>query len=410
MLESVTRPLLQRFVEWRIRAALSVAHDPEKTRLKQWLAVAHADDFLEEKEIWQYQFAANPALTNQPQPSLLDVMLDQSDQLLQRGRQFKWYERIWRRLVYGKYYVSRYRNQSQHYYKEAFEIWKINKQLSASGHAVTYEPPPLKWYHRFLIKRIKKLGLKWEFGSQDFSDQETFFKKLSLHEATQVKNKGVIAEKVAVDAPTIDPVSESKESESSLPFWVNQRVMREPYTADQLLSGSPWMRELILSRMVDKRKTPPHSETHPHTEEDAAQTITPQAQLSDAAIPPHLASWLTGLSLTQSVDQTYQQQQTVSQEQQVDFDYRVDLKRVQTTQRWTDDSAQLTCYEVKLCLYNRDEPRDVDLYHQTHEWLQALDSACERKFIRENKLDTLKNHSNFLKITENAKNALLMAR
>jgi preprotein translocase subunit SecA len=389
MFEFITLPFLRNLVEKSIKASLA-AHDPHKIRLKQWLTVAHHGEC--NQEIWRYQFYRPLPVAIQlqnkmmgqiaktmrgkdvqgveellPEPpslsdtTLLDVMLDESDQLLQKARAAKWYQRVWGRIRYGKYYPQAYRNQSQHYYKEAFEIWHINKRLLEKK--IEQSSAPLRWYHLVLLWCIKKVGVTWQFESEDFTDSKIFFEKISQHEGAQQEAHGVITEIIATaNQPTLGPD----------PFSTDH--IRESYTTTQLLSGSPQMQRILTGRMMDKRKKSSDRKDEQTKPVDAATDRAVVKTVHHDDIPDFMrATWLAGLklTLTQSIDHAHEQQQDISQEQQMDMDQGVDLKRVQDRQRWTDHSAQFEWDIIETRL-------DPLQYQETIEWANIFKRGMQR--------------------------------
>jgi hypothetical protein len=419
------KSLVRRIIEARIQAALS-SHDPKKTGLKQWLVVAHQGENLEEKELFRYQFHSNPnsALEKRLQaamqdkskqeteelealrreagedeldlastaskketptpPSLLDVMLDESDVLLKTAREAAWYQKLWRRMRYGKYYPQYYRNQSQDYYKESFEIFNIYQKLPDQALPAAL-PLKLKWYHNLLIWCAKKVELTWEFKSNDFIDHNVFFEKVKKHERTQKKNGGVIAEAMLANThSTLDNP--------------NTPSIRESHTVEQWLSGDPHMQGLILDRMQDKRKEV-QAETTPRQAPQEKQT----QPLDQGAIPLHMRPWVTTLTLTHSIEHNHQhiQQQNVQQEQQVEIDRHAELERAQAIQRWTDSSAQRdwqeTQDELKKQHDNNEYWMQLTYRHLQSAYREALGTAYNKD--RAQSFQAV--------ITDNAKQALL---
>jgi hypothetical protein len=362
MFEWITRPLFRRLVEGRIKASLNaltgvtktLSSDPARVylkrleceaRLKHWLGVAQGGKFTQ--DLWQYQFYTNPDQkeTIPKNHSLAEFMLAQSDRLLAIANQPTLYQKIKGRLLYGKYYRSRYRNQAQSYYHEAFKRWHAYQTPEGKNPGETIIPLALTRYQRFLANRVTQLRLTWEFKAQDFRDTDLFLKKIRMHEKIDAANEE--SEESESNAEN----KNSKENKDSFPqeglanlpttldYPDSPARLRESHTKDELLSRSNI--HVILGRMAKMTK-----KKH-ETQVDATQPANTSKQRAHL-IPAHMTCWATSkptLTMTQSIDQVHhhaqKQSQDVSQTQQREVEQLEELERVEEKQRWLDDSPSV---------------------------------------------------------------------
>lgn len=352
MFEFITHPLLKRVIESRIKSAF-IDGDEGKTNLKKWLAVTHGGQFT--AEAWNYRFSQGK--------SLVDFGLESSGEYLAYARITPpWYET----LFFGMFYRNGYLRESQTYYKSTFEIWTQNKQFEQVDYSENVE---LNWYHRLLHWCISTTGLQWEFNSDDLNDNE-FFTKLRKHEGIEEDSREPRPTNTANE-----PTSSSK---------LDTPPIREKYSVTKLLS-SP---NIILKRMT--KTVEPKETFDPDTKRDSTQSTT----------PAHMQHWLTSLRLNQAVDHTHQHM--AQQEQNADVEI-TDLKRIQETTRWTDDSI-LNELEFVLSSLN------VLKYTASEDWVKALDRACKNQWNKINYVGGYNATQSQLFITATALDKLLNAK
>ncbi|CAM2891676.1 DEAD/DEAH box helicase [Legionella worsleiensis] len=344
--------LLRKFLESRIKSAF-IDRDEKKTRLKQWLAVAHGGQF--DSEAWNIQL--------NDQQSLVDFGIDVSDQYLAKNRMaLSWYERIF----FGTYFRRSDLAQSQTYYKSIVEIWLEQKRIEQSN---DIEPVKFHWYQRFLNWCVRVSGLEWTFNATNLKEN-ALFETLRQHEGIEDGSRNPHPPQVANE-----PTSALKMETPSI---------REKYSVAKLLN-SP---DIIAKRM-----------TKPSEFEDLVSKDTNQDN-TYSNTPPHMRQWLTALRLNQTVDHLHQQQ--VQHNQNLDnFVNAHDLQRIQETTRWTDDSV--------LNPLSTGKNRLNELkYSASQNWLMALDRACKAEWeaIKPNRNFT--NHQ--LSISTTALEKLLNAK
>jgi preprotein translocase subunit SecA len=400
MFEWITRPLFRRLVEGRIKASLNALTEVDKhpssdpaqvrfkrlereARLKHWLAVAQGGKFTQDS--WQYQFynPAPPAPQTNPlqketipeNHSLAEFMLAQSDRLLAIANKPTLYQKIKGRLLYGKYYRSRYRNQSQSYYHEAFKLWHAHQKPEGKNPGEAIIPLALTRYQRFLLRRITRLGLTWEFKAQDFRDTDLFLKKIRMHEKIDEANEENESKAENKNSKE-NKDSLSQEDLANLPttgtYPDSPARLREPHTKDQLLSRSNI--HVILGRMTEKKGDMQANVTQPAN----------APKQSAHPIPTHMTCWVTSkptLTMTQSIDQVQRQaqkqSQDVSQTQQREVEQLEELERVEDKQRWMDNSTGAYWYPNGYGGIQKQESfMDVSVAH----WMNKLRDAMERAY------------------------------